>query len=454
MKYTEELLWILDKDGVKLKGDAEYQENIAFVHSLGLKCDCVGWSRLKLADPGTEEILDAIEGFCRKNGWKARGLYFRDYPETERDWYELTPGEIKEATEADRPVVETGDGGSLKLANLRAYHETSSGPKRWMEEILVSERFREACLRHGIPGAEFCWARDVGKYAAGQYFYLYGTQRISRIAVDRELRLENREKIKELGGWLPRIAEIFYRLQQINLQDCYLASDLPAGGVACAYCPRTFSYCGRRKMLIHKDAAALLIREKAIAPAALRPAAVVETLPGGYTLDETQVKPRPTADYMARALAEYEALKAAPRPVRQVSEKDALKVLRAAKRERKADFGKAMPKARAEALGQTPYAPMRPYYLVVSGGYLSDEYELLPWDRTQECDGEFRVQMAAEELLESKPEGVVIAKCPDGDTVLLCADGSVVRFSHEMPEAIGQWPTLAQFIFDTVTEQE
>lgn len=38
MKYTEELLWILDKPGMAVyEMDEKFRENIAFVHSLGLK---------------------------------------------------------------------------------------------------------------------------------------------------------------------------------------------------------------------------------------------------------------------------------------------------------------------------------------------------------------------------------------------------------------------------------
>lgn len=60
MKYKEELLWILDKDINNCKKEEEYKQNIDFVHSLGLKCDCVEWSKLDLSNPRTPEILDAI----------------------------------------------------------------------------------------------------------------------------------------------------------------------------------------------------------------------------------------------------------------------------------------------------------------------------------------------------------------------------------------------------------
>ena len=50
------------------------------------------------------------------------------------------------------------------------------------------------------------------------------------------------------------------------------------------------------------------------------------------------------------------------------------------------------------------------------------------------------------------PQGVVFAKSADGDSVLLKDDGSVIRFAHEIPEIIDEWKTLAQFLFDSITE--
>jgi hypothetical protein len=58
--------------------------------------------------------------------------------------------------------------------------------------------------------------------------------------------------------------------------------------------------------------------------------------------------------------------------------------------------------------------------------------------------------MAAEELLEAKPAGNVIAVCPDGDNCLLTPAGTVERWSHEAPEITEAWPTLPQFIADSI----
>ena len=42
MNYIEQLDWILDKNGHPGNQESMYLDNIEFVHSLGLKCDCVG----------------------------------------------------------------------------------------------------------------------------------------------------------------------------------------------------------------------------------------------------------------------------------------------------------------------------------------------------------------------------------------------------------------------------
>lgn len=55
-------------------------------------------------------------------------------------------------------------------------------------------------------------------------------------------------------------------------------------------------------------------------------------------------------------------------------------------------------------------------------------------------------------MAENLPDDLAFAMCPDGDTVILSADGVVSQVSHEIPEVVGSWPTLAQFFFDTVTD--
>ena len=58
--------------------------------------------------------------------------------------------------------------------------------------------------------------------------------------------------------------------------------------------------------------------------------------------------------------------------------------------------------------------------------------------------------MAEEGLLEEQPEGTAFVRCADGAKVVLRPSGGVVRFSHEMPEAVEDWPSLGQSFIDTV----
>ena len=453
MKYIEKLSWILDKPGTTIRNqDEKFRENIAFVHSLGKKCDCVGWSELKPEDPRAEEILDRITTYCQENGWTARGLYNREYTDLQTDWYRIESIEFKPTTVADHIDIPGPERYPLRIHHVKAFRELVTAPKGWGMVLYVPERFRAAYLEDGLTGLEFCWAKDTGKYAAEQYFTVFGTQRIPRVAVGWDVINQNLCNLGPGGGWLPRLGEVFHKWVQINLPYCYQKEDMPAGGFAYAYVPAAFHCCGMYHLLVHKDVAQVLLARKAIPATALKPVPVLEEIPAGYTLRDTADYSRPDRDYMEQSIRDYEVLKNKVRPVWQVSEKDALRLLRKAKTDRKEFFGKKLPKAKAEALAGTPLAPMVPYYLVAEGGYISDEYRLLSPEQSGAETEEFYQELQKEELLAEKPEGTVICTCANGDRVLLLTDGSVIRFSHEVPEATEKWPSLPQFMVDGLNE--
>lgn len=456
MKYSEELLWILDSpDGFGSTLEAQ-NETIQictdFVHSLGLKCDCVGWCKMDLSSPRTPEILTKISEFCKENGWRARGWYTREYTDVQSDWYELLPSVFKDNTLSDDIETISANGKKINTSVIRAFHELSVGPKEWGEDIYVPERFYKFCLQHNIDEADFCWAKDKGKYEAEQYFHIYGKHLIPQIALDYDIKKTNTRLIKAAGGWLPEIADTFHEIQHIDLQDCYLIDDLPDSVIAYAYIPHTFSTCGRHSILLHKDIVQPLLQQKILSSNSLRPAVTVKSLPGGYSLKKTKPIERPTRKFMKMMLEEYEKLKNTPRPVRMVPKKDALKILRIAKKERKEDFKKALPKSKSQFLQNTDYNVLIPYYSIANGCYLSNEYELLPSAQAMAENEEFQEHLAKEEWIDSKPKGIVIGRCPDGDVVFLCNNGTVIRINHEEPVILEQWPTLPQFFVDTVSD--
>lgn len=445
MQYKESLLWILDKDckHSSLKDqDEKFKANIDFVHSLGLKCDCVGWCRMDLGRPDIHELLEKIEDFCRRERWGVRAWYSREFT-GESDWFALKAEDFKDNAIAGRIDVPTTDGDRFWLWPIKAYADLAPGPRRNLETVAVPERFRQVCIEQGIP-CDFFWVEDKGKWDGTQYFCILPTQIVPRAAVSGyRHREENDPKMFEaLGGMLPKVMDLCYDVWDVDLPQVFRRADLPERGIVCAYLSKHWSM-QPPTILVHRDTAELLIKEKALSWKHLEPVPVVDEFPAGYLIRETTPLRLPTADYIAKGMAQYEALKKHPRPVRLVSEKDALKLLRAAKKDRREDFTKGLTKLVSDS-------PLLPYWKVAGSGYLSDEYELLSPDRSAARTAEFHAAMTAEELLEAKPAGTVIAICPDGDNCLLTPAGAVERWSHEAPEICEVWPTLAQFFADTL----
>jgi hypothetical protein len=463
MRFLEEISWILDPIN-KQPGEERYQKNIDFVHSLGKTCDCVGWSLLRSDDPAFDEILEKIQQFCERNGWRARCYYDRIYLDVESDWFEIVGKEFKSFGYYPAKIVPTDDGTQLLHYRIRAYQEQLPSPKCGDTQCCVPERFRNACLQLGMNDVTFCWEEDVGRYAAEQYFHLYPQHRIPYVACNRgfmssseKQRKLHASRIAALGGCLPKISELFYDIQQIRLPLCYRKEDMPEGGMAYLYCApvkeeRFISWWSRR--LIHRETAEKLIQAKALSWKDLRAAPVLDACPDGYVLVQTCDETRPTEEYIAQMQAQYEILKQTDRPTREVREKEVLTILRKAKRDRKQDFAKRITQRDADAAEAAGYGSLLPYYGVANGGYLSDEYRFLSYTDSRSATDECNEMLDKDELLEERPCGVVIATCANGDMVLLLQDGSVIRWGHEEPEVLLTWKNVAQFFYDAITDSE
>ena len=137
MEFKEYLSWILDRPKDEKEEHKDIKEkwkeqeeawrlNIEFVHSLGLKCDCVGWSFLELDRPDADEILDKIDEFCKKGGWEARGGVYREFEEFESDWYELCLSETNAKWDWDEYVCKNGK--ELKYKSLHSYQNKGVQP--------------------------------------------------------------------------------------------------------------------------------------------------------------------------------------------------------------------------------------------------------------------------------------------------------------------------------------
>lgn len=485
MNYKEYLTWILDRP----EGEAQlynhdkeifheyvnrcYKENIDFVHSLGLKCDCVGWSDgLDLTRPDADKILDKIEAFCKENNWHARGHYGRRFTNLESDWYELLiPGTSYENYHLHKKILSQCDR-KMWTYTVTAYKFKNQPLINASRKIFASEKFRKVCIEYNIPGVDFCWVKDKGKFDSMQYFEMFFTHNVTPVAAVPKLQYSEKssnrgkpdyehhvgtaiyEKFQMLGGHLPRLNEIFYDLRAY-VPVYYPHDKMPVSGFA--YIAESESIGENRSddfwqfnILIHKSTAEILLKEKLIKEKQLIPIPFYTELPDGYSDVDNIPMGRPKKEYFDAMQAEYEKFIKKPRPKRKATDKDALSRMRRTRTENKENFNKKMKKDIAESLTGTAYEPISPYYLVADGGYLSDEYRLLPYLDTIKATDEFIADMAQEELLENKPSGIVVATCADGDQVLLCPDKTVIRFPHDSLEATNDWINLAEFIIDAI----
>lgn len=476
MKKVEELLWILDRPKNELGKaqkkmsredyatwhrqweDEKMKEKIDFSHSLGLKCDIVGWTRLDLGRPDAGEILDKIECFCKERNWFARGHYSVRYEDSEAEWYVLD--RTRYANAYDKDIMVTDEAGEpMAIPAVKAY-KLNGAILRYGDYQWVNERFRDACLRQAVKGIQFLWLRDIGKYAAKQYFALYPDASVfhtAHVHLEQNKKLEEKQRLdpklppqlKAFGGYLSRIAEIFPSIH-FYFPPQFRASEMPMEGFAFLPNATTFNKARPALTLVHRDTAKMLVEEKVISESNLCAALLYDAVPAQYQEEERPAPRRPQRAVFEQMQQEYEELTTHPRPQRKASEKEAIKLLRRAKTQRKEDFAKRMKKEPCDSLLGSVFAPLVPYYMLADGGALSDEYELLSYKMASEATEEFQADMAGEGLLEETPKGIAFAVCGDGDKVVLKPDGAVARYSHEEPLACEEWPNLPQFFMECI----
>ena len=452
----ETLMWILDyvdQSGAKINtGEKGYARNRDFAHSIGLKSDTVGWMEMNLSAVDYINVLEKAKAFCKENSCELRG-YYRCAPDyRESDWYILKLPFFKFYPDFDDFIDENGQ--NIRIAALPAYNE---GPD--LLHNYASERFIEIYKKYNMKGLKFCWVRDTGKYASKQYFNIFGEHYISKAAQPFELnyRSERKKKLADffikdkisekydaIGGALPEIYGYFRDLT-VYAPNYYPKNEMPESGFA-FFSESRFSH---PQMLVHRNEAEILIREKIISTKNLEPALFYQDVP--FSHKELPAVPFsvPGDKLISSRNAVYENFITIERPVRKATEKQALSILRKAAKQHAEYIDKKIPKQKADEISNTEFAFLVPYYLVTAGGSISDEYHFLQYEQAVEFNSEFQNDMANDDYArEILPKGIVFGACADGDLILHLDDGKVVRVNHEQPEVLEEWPSVAQFIFD------
>lgn len=466
MKTEEYLSWILDNKKDSYSNEDKIKKNIEFIHSLGLKCDSVGWCNLDLNRSDIDSLLEQINSFRLKEGLYLRGKYSRRYSDFDSDWYLL---ESKYLSNGEWNYVDVTDrnGNHRTISEVYAYKVPKYIQVLWDNELPnVNEYIRNCCLNNGFSGVDFYWIRDIGRYKATQFFGLIIENIVSEFACDRYLSYrylkeqdyKNNDdlvdsaiyqKYQSLGGKLPELARMFYDL------DIDLPIQLPKNKMPGA----DFSYINFYRgdytthyALIRKRVADILLSENVIRKEYLTPVILYDIEPEGYHIQTSENIGYPSEDVIKKLELDYEKLREKPKAERKASEKDALKLFRKMKKLRPEDFKKGLAKKKLETLDVTSYELFSSYYSISDGGYLSDEYNFLSYSESLKETQIYSEKIEKEELYIECDIGVVIAKCADGDTVMTCNDGSVRRISHETMNVCEMWDTVAQFFFEVLAD--
>lgn len=221
-------------------------------------------------------------------------------------------------------------------------------------------------------------------------------------------------------------------------------------------------WCKPRTICLSQRATEILLHHQVISRTHLRPIVMVDApLPGTSVLDGQGSMPPPMYSYdrqdfeTIREISnpEWAAFSKKPKPLKQITIKQALKYLAEAKRIRPKNFRKGISQHTLESLSGQLELPADWIEVLkkTNGAYLNDECSLVEGERLYS----FHLQKQSA-MLEAEEEVmnhfIHVAEAPDGDWFSLIVPGSdssearVVRTSHETCDVERVWPTIAEFL--------
>ncbi|MBQ6655642.1 MAG: hypothetical protein IJM79_09005 [Erysipelotrichaceae bacterium] len=432
--------------------NSEIKRQIDFVHSVGQTCNSVGQSELDLQSAVAKYVLQSIEDCCLDNGVSAEGSYRREYDASDSNWCLLRCRQLT-TKETRYDIEHVNNDRKLSLPVISAANITDHKPREhcWYG-VFVPDRFRRFCLAEGIDCLRFCWVRDFGRYAGEQYFSVLPDQMIPRRLEFKDswrgplARALKKDAVRQLGGILNRVAEIFTSLD-METEPCYLEEDMPEEGIG-YICSRGLETTRDLRLLIRRDIAERMISEGVLSPSSLKPVAVLKEPYPGSRIIRTVERPFPDEETCLQRLLEYDRMLALNRPQRKATDKIALQLLRRRRENVPEDFGKRMSPRRREEIRKEPYLSLLPYYAFSDGFNIDEagEFHFLSYQQSLQESEAFHRQMLRQQLLDEDKNATVIALCANGDRVVINESGRVRCFEQETAHFLQEWPDVAEFI--------
>jgi len=453
MKFKESFSLIVDNH----KPD-DYTESIAFMKHFGLKCDCVGWTTIKLDSKEKLALVEEMKEKALEMGYQLRCHGYRKELVGEADWYFIEP----------RTSVNNDDwtwddqGAEFYTTTIKGYKIPKGCHVIEMPYYkAVSKTFADACRELQLSGIDFMWVTDKGKYDAPPFFYLLPEKGFGA-AVNGcsnrynkpvgKFRLEQRrqrfygdcQQVDEDGSHMELLARCFDKFEMAQVPTLIDKASAP---------DTDFAFL-KREVLIQSKAAEKLIERGVLKWGDLQPAAYFDEGKHGRLISDYDWDEYLPVEIKVEHHENYKKWLEESRPSFNPKEKDALSLLRRAKKECSDSYNKALKKTVLETLTDTQLAPMMPYYKISNGCSINNEIDILPYEDVAKAHAEFLEDMQEDEMiLDEMPElktAVVIGVAANGDEILLMGDCSVKRYDHEDPYLSETWDSLQAFFYEQI----
>jgi hypothetical protein len=464
-----------------------------FIRSLGLKVQSGCWSTIDLRSPRLEELIarssELIQhGKAMFYGYNSLTFLPHD-SETPAEWYQLIGN-------ANIDLDDSRHGTQTSRAYQMARETHIASASGMLRNQYVSERFKAVVETNNLTGLEFLWLQDVGKYQAAQWYIPVATHPIGR-GVDHPW-FDSRT-LKGSGSWQPRAARFrtgvwhfdsdqikkdlrlkfpypsligLYRAcpdatLSIYSYRTYLRRSLPTTDFAFLWDQEDEMQNGRiskqRGLCANRKTVQLLLKSRLLNPNEIKPVRIIEKLRHhDEKLDGKAELPEPyyTEEELARVRKRLDSAwmrqTATAKPKRETTIKQALSMLRRAKKQRPADFRK--PARSRKGPGVSLPAHWRAVLSVTGEGRVNDDCSIasitaLP-DMLLELDDSLK------SLYDDYPfeyPHTPVGSGADGDIFSVEDRGSpqidskVFRLSHEGFTITYTWENIPLFISDMLS---
>lgn len=434
----EKISWIVDC----LDKSDEYHKSRAFVHSFGLKCDSVGWCSMEIKDDKDIELIEEIGEKIREVGGRGRCCYEKEEFDVDTEWYLLKPSASCEY-EYERGIK------GYKIAKKN--HMADAG-----DFIVANQKFVDYCVENQFSGVDFVFVKDIGRYKSDTHYAIIPTDCVLKATsfaielptIHNIARRNICEKIDELGGNLVSISKSFKTMQFVFIPIMISKDDENEND----FCYVAYEEYGRVDTLVRKKVADKLLENNLVKKSELVAVRYCDLEKHKELMANCRKNEFIEADTIKEWAKNREKYEKKNKPVFTPNEKDAVKKLRKAKKERPEDFDKGLKTKLLEEMDDS-LVVLKSIYKISNGCFLDDEFELFKYELIQSETAEFFEDNSSDEVVFEELQlnnSHIIGRVMNGDSIIIRQDKSVIIYDHEDPFNSVVYDNIWGLLFDIV----